>query len=266
MRTNTKAVGLMGSKKRKILILVEGEKAEPELITRLIELYNLDIEFEIVSYCTNFHVLYDELFGYNEQFGLGEIAEEELEDLRLLLRRREKDEEKKKILNDPYSETWLIFDLEPQDERFDDNKVRRMVKYFSDPTAEGRGKLYINYPMVEAFYHMKSIPDYDFGMRTATLTEIKEHRYKKRVGRENRVRNLPSKCNVRCAYNTVIGHHWDKAFRLAKGKLDDLGSPDQAAILEAQLIKIAESQHVSVLSTCAFFITEYDPKKLTQKS
>jgi hypothetical protein len=253
----------MAGKKPKILILVEGEKAEPKLVEQLIKIYEIDAQYEIVSYCTNLYVLYDALFGLNQQFGLDENDEEETyEDLRLLLKRREKDEEKKKIFDAWYSDTWLIFDLDPQDSRYKPEKIRRMVKYFDKSTEEGKGKLYLNYPMVEAFRHIKSIPDDDFEGRVATLEELRAGTYKARVGREGCLHRTINRENKRTIYNAVIKQHLNKAHQLAGGALDHQGSPDQSAILSAQLQLLTENHHVSVLSTCAFFIPDYNPALL----
>ena len=41
-----------------------------------------------------------------------------------------------------------------------------MSCYFTESSE--MGKLYLNYPMVEAFYHMKSIPDENYTSYLAT--------------------------------------------------------------------------------------------------
>lgn len=44
----------------------------------------------------------------------------------------------------------------------------------------------LNYPMVEAFFHMHSTPDKDYESYTASLQELWDNAYKARVQRENR--------------------------------------------------------------------------------
>ena len=44
--------------KRKILLLVEGEKADIAVMCRLLTVYNLNIDYEIIPYCTNIYRLY----------------------------------------------------------------------------------------------------------------------------------------------------------------------------------------------------------------
>ena len=82
-------------------------------------------------------------------------------DLLQLLKSREPNLSKKALFDDSYSDILLIFDLDPHDSGFTPEKIIGMANYFVE--SSDMGKLYINYPMVEAFYHMASIPDPDFG-------------------------------------------------------------------------------------------------------
>ena len=66
----------------------------------------------------------------------------------------------KKKFNINYSDIILIFDFDPQDDLFTSKKIEEMLEYFKE--SSDMGKLYINYPMVESFYHMKTIPDLNF--------------------------------------------------------------------------------------------------------
>ena len=51
---------------------------------------------------------------------------------------------------DQYSLIYLIFDFDPCYHLYDETKIRRLQGYFQDETTNGR--LYINYPMVEAIF------------------------------------------------------------------------------------------------------------------
>lgn len=50
--------------KKKILILVEGAKTDVYVMKKLFSIYEIDAEYEIVSYCTNIYTLYQEMCGY----------------------------------------------------------------------------------------------------------------------------------------------------------------------------------------------------------
>ena len=74
----------------------------------------------------------------------------------------------------------MIFDFDPQDNRYDEKKLAHMLQFFSDSTQMGR--LYINYPMVESFYHFRSLEDESFLTERFSLSDVSHGAvYKKRV-------------------------------------------------------------------------------------
>ena len=48
-------------RQRRILFVVEGDKAEPKLLRSIFRAYDIDSQREVVSYRTNVHVLLNEL-------------------------------------------------------------------------------------------------------------------------------------------------------------------------------------------------------------
>lgn len=62
-----------------------------------------------------------------------------------------------------FTNIYLIFDYERHDPFFSETNILRMQRYFSRP--EDVGKLYINYPMVESYLDLKSIPDVSYKNR-----------------------------------------------------------------------------------------------------
>ena len=109
--------------KSKILIIVEGTKAEPKLMRHLLDVYHIADSHEIVSYGTNIYALYNEMFHDGDP---------ETIDLHQLLRERESNDEQKKIFDVHYSDTLLIFDLDPQDPQYRPEKIAEMVEYFTE--------------------------------------------------------------------------------------------------------------------------------------
>lgn len=237
----------MAKMKRKILILVEGAKTDVNLMERLLSIYEFDFNYEIVSYCTNIYTLYHEMFEDNNPTDI---------DLLQLLKSRESDPSKKNIFDTFYSDILLIFDLDPQDSGFAPEKISNMAKYFVE--SSDMGKLYINYPMVEAFYHMASIPDPAYDSYYATLDELALGTYKARVNRENRNHDYRKFAAEKAECNSVIVQNIRKAQRLVGIELGDSLLPAQYDILAAQLSCILSDSRVAVLSTCAFFIPEYN--------
>ncbi|WP_370774826.1 hypothetical protein [Holdemania massiliensis] len=238
----------MAEKKRKILVLVEGAKTDVALMERLFSIYQIDFKYEIVSYCTNIYTLYKEMFEDNDPDDM---------DLLQLLKSREPDLVKKTLFDESYSDILLIFDLDPHDFGFTPEKIRHMAKYFVE--SSDVGKLYINYPIVEAFYHMTSIPDLNFNTYNATLNELSAGTYKARVNRENRNHDYRKFAATKEECNIVIRQNISKAWLVVGDPEDDM-PPSQAEILNTQLNSIQNENRVAVLSTCAFFIPEYNLK------
>lgn len=240
-------------KTSKILVLVEGAKTDLRLMEHLLHIYGIDKSHEVVSYNTNIYVLYQEMFANGDPASI---------DILQLLKEREKDPVRKKIFDVRYSDILLVFDLEPQDQRFSAEKILEMMGFFVE--SSDMGKLYINYPMVEAFYHMKAIPDKDYNDYVVSLSELSEGTYKQRVNQENRNHDYSKFAVNREECNIVIQQNIDKAWciseteRLVDGI--ELLLPEMIEILKKQLLKFELGKTISVLCTCAFYIVDYNSK------
>ena len=245
----------MDNEKSKILVLVEGEKTDYKLMEHLLQTYGIGESHEIVSYNTNIYTLYNQMFRDGDP---------ESVDILQILKEHESDETKKRIFDYRYSDILLIFDLDPQDPSFTAEKILEMVSFFVE--SSDMGKLYLNYPMVEAFYHMKDIPDEAYNSYTATLEELKSRKYKERVNRENRNHNYSKFATTKEECTTVIKQNIDKAWLLSETErvVEGISQilPDSSSILKAQLKKMTEEQLVSVLCTCVFYIADYNPNLL----
>ncbi len=244
----------MDSGKAKILILVEGAKTDARLMKRLLDIYEITRNHCIVSYNTNIYDLYQHMFEGNEP---------ETMDILQLLKEREKDSAKKMIFDEKYSDILLIFDLDPQDPRFSSEKIGCMVDYFVE--SSDMGKLYLNYPMVESFYHMKSIPDDNFNSYITTMEELRNHEYKGRVKRENRNRNFVKFATTKNECCTVIRQNIEKANLIAGAEASEEGGEliaDASSLLAAQINKMRMEESMFVLCTCVFYIPDYNPHLL----
>lgn len=238
----------MAKDKAKILMLVEGAKTDVKLMTHLLRIFGIDKNHTIVPYNTNIYTLYNEMFADGDP---------ESKDLLQVLKAHEQDPGKKLIFDESYSDILLIFDLDPQDGSFSADKIEEMARYFVE--SSDMGKLYINYPMVEAFYHMKSIPDVDYNSYTVTFDELREHLYKGRVNSENRNHDYGKFAVDRVECSTVIRQNIDKAQIIAEDNIT-LPYPDLLEILQKQTSLLGDSGYLYVLCTCAFYIADYNPK------
>ena len=106
---------------------------------------------------------------------------------------------------------------------------------------------------------MASIPDPDFDSYHATLDELIAGEYKARVNRENRNHDYRKFAATKQECNIVIGQNMSKAWRLVGSDPGCDLLPTQVEMLAAQLNSVQKDSRVAVLSTCAFFIPEYNP-------
>lgn len=243
----------MSNNKTKILVLVEGAKTDVRLMNHLIKIYEIDLKYTIVSYNTNIYTLYNEMFKDKDPDSM---------DLLQVLKERESDNDKKAIFDEKYSDILLIFDLDPHDPQFSNLKITEMLNYFVE--SSDMGKLYLNYPMVESFYHMTDIPDSEFINRCVSMAELKNGLYKQRVNMENRNKNYSKFAVTKSECNIVISENIKKAWHILDKFNEDYILPAGTDILTSQLNKIDIEGILFVLCTCIFFIVDYNPRLIKE--
>ena len=240
-----------------ILVLVEGEVTDVELMERLFEIYGISEQHHIMYYGTSIYMLYDSI--HDQMYR--DVDGEPMLDIALYLRERETNPQKKADLSRRFSRILLIFDLDPGARDFSDEIIQNMTDYFND--VFGAGQLYINYPMVESFYHAKEIPDPDYFNYITPLVQLraakKRNRYKARVGRESCIHDRRAFFTDKAACNAIIRQNLEKAWFMVEGAAELL-PPSQAAILQSQLDKLSATACIAVLCTCIFYILDYNPQ------
>ena len=236
---------------KKILAIVEGEKKEVKLLERLSEIFITDSAPAIVSYKSSLYKLYNYLHSYGDS----------LEDLDVLmvLKEHEPDEEKKKLFDDRYTDVLLIFDFDPQDEEFRVERIRELMEFFNDSTD--RGKLYINYPMIEAFYHLRKDDcdtiSHHFKNVRFTLMELKKHLYKSCAangGLTLDVKKMPKEL-----LEEILYQHSCKARYIIDGIYEpelDFSQYRMRKLLDCQCQSLRNEGFAYVVSTCGFFVLE----------
>lgn len=87
-----------------------------------------------------------------------------------------------------------------------------MQDYFTDPT--NAGKLYINYPMVESYEHLMSLPDTDYATRKVSVSVRPGSQYKALVKNTpiSKLMNLPEKLDNALWHCYQIEPHRREAF------------------------------------------------------
>ena len=240
-------------------MIVEGERAEPRLMGRALELYGISDVRAIYSYQANVYDLYRTMFE----------GAEDVDDLYLplVLRERERDPDKRELLNRDYTDIILIFDFDPQDHLFSQRKLEEMVSYFDESTENG--KLYVNYPMVEAYRDLASLSyDDTYLERVVSLDALARKSYKEDVGLRSHVPQL-EECNV-IVLNQILIQNLEKAGALVGcGYIDTdpmrfYDALTQAAILAEEGKRLRTDAIVSVLCTCLWFVIDYRPEAMAR--
>ena len=163
--------------KAKILLIIEGDVEEVRILGNhthgLLKL--IDADYEIVVFSNPIYELY-------EAYKNGEY-----DDIVAYLRHfKGLNIENDKLSKNLFSAIYLIFDFEHHYQKYSDNDIIDILKVFSNETENG--KIYINYPMVEAFYHLKGLPDNEYDTRVIKLPLKNGKEYKKASDKLNKLR------------------------------------------------------------------------------
>lgn len=95
-------------------------------------------------------------------------------DIVSVLRESVTDPRRREILEQEFSDVFLVFDMDPHDPRFDGDLLCRAMEHFSDSTDNG--KLYLNYPMLESYRHLKDHHDPEYLDRTASVDSLSSYK------------------------------------------------------------------------------------------
>jgi len=238
----------------KILFIVEGANDEVSFVKRLLAKYAGNQEYEIYPYKCTIHVLAQILFNEYPDFEEDEI------DIQLVLKSKEHDRNQRDLLSQKFRDIFLIFDFDPQHNAPHFDTVRRMLNYFND--SSDHGKLYINYPMMQAYKHFSVLPDDSFEQRRVSLEECS--RYKQIVGSTSCYTDINQ-----YTYQTFVSlmvHHVRKANLILEGRYE-LPSAEKyvtwnhLSIYDYQCKLLNEGEPIYVLNTCIFIPIDFAPKR-----
>lgn len=225
--------------KAKILLIVEGEKEETRILGNnahgLLKL--IDADYEIVPFSNPIYELYD-LYKKGEY-----------DDIVQFLRFTRGLKIPSSVLSkNAFSAIYLIFDFDPHYQKYSDDVIKDIINVFNDETENG--KVYINYPMVEAFYHLNNLPDSEFYDRVISLDGLTGDKYKRIVNEESVIKkNKISNYILRL----IIKANYEKARRMVCDN-----EVSQEAILEKQIEMKNKINKIYVLSTFPFIVIDYN--------
>ena len=244
-------MGNLMSKKR-ILAIVEGEKADYKLMKHLFDMF-YEHEYDILPYRTNLYSLYN-------SFELNDKDDFEVLDTIQVLKSMEKDVKKRDMLNQKFTDIVLIFGFDPQDPAFSVEKIIKMKKLFHESTENG--KLYINYPMVEAFKHLKNVKDESFIDLQVLKEDLDNKKYKTMVSQMAFQNDYTKYNRTMCLNvfrlnlikaNNMLNHKRSVPVNASEYFYIDL---DEILMKQCELMK--NTNAFFVLCTCIFFFLDYN--------
>lgn len=239
----------------------------------------------VCTYNSNIYSLYGKLREYDVLNGLFEVDTVSVLKEILLLKG---DKTLEDIREDEVSEIYLFFDYDFQETggRFVDNneKVAKMLNYFTDETS--KGKLYINYPMVESLRYTKELPDNDYWQYTVTRQKCQEENFKHQVHEfsfygsnleyliltikpaDNDVKIQEKANKAKKNWKYLISMNISKANYICndKNELPETAN-SQKEIYDNQLLKYVNTEYnnVAILNAFPIFLFEYFGSGIIQK-
>lgn len=251
-------------KNEKILFIFEGKKTEPYIMQIIKELYFKNYKYVFVSYCNNIQSLFNELNKDDDLDLVGLLKENET-------KHPELEKKLEKCNWDEFSQIYLFFDydikktdkhnkdsLETQNE-----KIKEMLELFDNETE--KGKLYINYPMVESIrYFKKELPDEDYYTYTTNL--FIGRKFKEDTNNFSHYKNLAfitsKNKNQESNWKHIIDLNIKKANHICSD-LNELPSKkisiNQQEIFKNQLSKYVSKNEIAILNSFPLFLYEYFP-------
>lgn len=265
----------------KALLIVEGESREDILFKKMRDAFSLGIE--IVPFRGNISMLYDEMKKLDF---VGNIQD-------ILRGRIGSDDHQREILDDTYTDIYLVFDFDPQhsikchDGEGEDDAIRRnvsrvwqkamdMAKVMSDSTDPVKGKLYINFPGVESYRDADDFFDDGYAVKSVLIRDLCKHfggvGYKCIAGRSALANTKNLSDYMTDDFSMLAMMNVFKLRYMATGEWMSMTYDDyqkasgQANILMLQRKLIDARMSVWVLNTSLFFIFDYKGRSFYEET
>lgn len=269
-----------------ILFVFEGkaDKTYFEAIKRLF--FPAKSETFLCTYNSNIYSLYTKLKSHD---ALKEMLEVDTVSVLKEILLEKGDETLKDIREDEVSEIYLFFDYDFQEDsrtlEENNSRLSELLGYFTDET--GRGKLYINYPMVESLRYTKELPDNNYWQYTVTRQRCQEENFKHQVHEFSfyksnleylvlTIKSADDDAKIQQKADTaktnwlhLVTMNTSKANYICNDKND---LPDevnnQQGIFDSQLSKYVNTEEckVAILNAFPIFLFDYFGKKIVSGS
>lgn len=213
-------------KRNQTLLIVEGNHEKNELFWLIFKCFpEIHISMDNVwIYGTNIYMLYEDIV---KEYGSDWAENEDDVDLPYIISKKKQWEKRRYKIN--FTNIIMVFDYERHDTGFDEKKIIAMQSYFMD--ASDRGKLYINYPMIESYQHLKTLPDTDYAERKIPTTMQPGREYKALIKKE-----------------TIIGKYIEFPHRVESLLSERYGVYDEAGRIRCcnEILNISDKEHIEM--------------------
>ncbi|MFW7433822.1 hypothetical protein [Vagococcus carniphilus] len=237
--------------KKNFLVLVEGAKAEPKLLQSILSIYDMSNEYNIFSYETNLYSFYNRLKN-NDYLDIDGSIPDDL-DLPLVIHDLKNTPESLEIRDEKFTDILLIFDFDPHDTNYSADILHHFLTAFDD-SSDG-GKLYLNYPMVESFWHLPSpeLSQDDFNDLSIDLECLKNKEYKELV----HCNGCRSNSEAPESIKELMKKHYQKF-----NHLNDISEYTefnlQSNVLNHIVDEMNSTETIKVINTSVIFIYDYN--------
>ena len=243
-----------------ILFVLEGENPDLKIYKAMMEVCGVSADSVAVVYGCNIYDL------YREMNKLGEGA-----DLVNVLRAKYKNAPDNPLSgvtrSDQFSEIYLMFDYDFHDVKRTpkvlNEQLLYLLSYFNEETEHG--KLYVNYPMIEAIRYTKQLPDRDYYAYTVSREDCRV--FKRLAGDFSFYPNLDfilrgSKDSRAKNWELLKGQNVAKANYICNGQFVyppvDRDSISQIQILRHQVIDYESCPDCQISVLSSFPLLVYD--------
>ncbi|NLH92482.1 MAG: hypothetical protein GX481_08560 [Atopobium sp.] len=226
-------------KHKNILFLVEGESTEKHFISKAMKTLSGYQPHQIVTTGHEFYQIARELISDHyldtKDLIIELLGEERTEGIRELY----------------FTDIILVYDFDAQSNQFSESILRKAQKKFSNSTEDGQ--LFLSYPMFEAYYHIKRLPDYSFLNQTFSY-DLGSANYKNIVHIETEY-NDPGILLKKNVFGKLIYLNVQKLNHLLQRKDSEMSidSKDFCRLLDIQLKQYHEDHSVFVINTFILF-------------
>ena len=240
---------------KNVLFVVEGGRGEPRFLDNLMRAFRTDTDYKVFTYKTNIHKMIEGMMD-------GEEIDHDL-DFLTYLRSVNNNAGDASVLDNRFSDIYLFFDMDPQDSKYNPERISKAAEYFNDSTYNG--KLYLNYPMLESYRHISSLDDLSYLDTVVRIEDVRD--YKERVHREGMSELTQFSRMSKDIWIRLVELNLRKTGMIL-GEGSGIPSHDmyvsdfvQSEVLARQLEMVSNKGFLYVLNTSLLCIVDYNPSE-----